>query len=153
MTLNLDDKTMSRIAPLLEQALELDRAERLTWLSKLSGEAKDLAPVLATILFGGNACGHTSAALSARGRCTEFSSTPATQRRELAADSENWLTLRKALERHPKVIVLIATILTATVLVAGFGMAFIVGLVALNSFGAVLLKQHRMGQTNCQNSP
>jgi serine/threonine-protein kinase len=46
----LDVPTLNRLSPLLDEALELDHAQREVWLSKLQGEQADLLPILRELL-------------------------------------------------------------------------------------------------------
>jgi len=48
--MTLDADTLRRLSPLLDEALDLDEAQREAWLNGLSGDVAELGPLLRTLL-------------------------------------------------------------------------------------------------------
>ncbi len=124
--LQMDDSTIDRLGPLMEECLEVDKSARKDWIESLQQDHKDLVPYLRMIF-------RQSYSLADGGTlpCSEAHLVAKVSKRD-----EHWTT---SLWRRYKGSIALgicgAVVLTATV---GIGVAVIAALAVLNGIGGYL---------------
>jgi hypothetical protein len=126
MPLQMDDSTIDRLGPLMEECLEVDKKARRDWIENLQGDHKDLVPYLQMIF--------QQSYSRADGDSLHFNDTNLVAAN--SQDSEHWAT--SLVRRYRGSIALAiggAVVLTATV---GIGVTVIAALAVLNGIGGYL---------------